>query len=46
VTVNAVAPGQSATDTFLSLQSEAEIQWINGQVIRANGGFLWSMTAQ
>lgn len=70
VTVNAVAPGQTATDTFLSLQSEAEIQrgvdaiplgrlaqpadiasvvaflagpdghWINGQVIRANGGFL------
>lgn len=68
VTVNAVAPGQTATDTFLSLQSEAEIQrgvdaiplgrlaqpadianvvaflagpdghWINGQVIRANGG--------
>ena len=70
VTVNAVAPGQTATDTFLSLQSEAEIQrgvdaialgrlaqpadianvvaflagpdghWINGQVIRANGGLL------
>lgn len=70
VTVNTIAPGQTATETFLKLQTEAEIQdsiaaiplgrlaqptdiasvvaflaspqghWINGQVVRANGGIL------
>jgi 3-oxoacyl-[acyl-carrier protein] reductase len=70
VTVNTIAPGQTATETFLNLQTEAEIQgsvaaiplgrlaqptdianviaflaspqghWINGQVVRANGGIL------
>lgn len=70
VTVNTVAPGQTVTDTFRKLQTDAEIRrfinavplgrlgrpndianvvaflaspqghWINGQVIRANGGIL------
>jgi 3-oxoacyl-[acyl-carrier protein] reductase len=69
ITVNAVAPGPTATDLFLSDKAEAQIEelrkqapleclgqpedianvvsflagpdggWINGQVLRANGGF-------
>jgi 3-oxoacyl-[acyl-carrier protein] reductase len=70
VTVNTVAPGQTLTDTFVSLNSQADLErakdaiplgrlaqpadianvvaflaspdghWINGQIIRANGGLL------
>lgn len=45
ITVNAVAPGPVGTELFVQGKTEAQIEQfrrlapINGQVLRANGGF-------